>query len=83
MSDYYGDLPAALDSAARLLPRGWSIELSVEQGAAWVALRGPLGEYVELPDATDISLADQILAAANVARQPTSLAGRRDSTDYK
>lgn len=42
------------------LPDGWELRLCMEKGAAWVTLHNPEGDCIELPDAGDKSLEQQV-----------------------
>ena len=42
------------------LPDGWELRLCMEKGAAWVTLHNPDGGTIELPDAGDKSLEQQV-----------------------
>ena len=44
----------------RHLPDGWELRLCMEKGAAWVTLHNPDGDTIELPDAADKSLEQQV-----------------------
>lgn len=56
----------AFNEVAGKLPEGWTIELCLEKGAAWIRLVTPLGN--EFPfDAADSALAGQVLKAYEVA----------------
>lgn len=45
------------------LPEGFEISLCMENGAAWVTLCNPVGELVDLPDAADTTIVQQLNAA--------------------
>lgn len=50
------------------LPDGWELRLCMEKGAAWVTLHNPEGDGIELPDAGDKSLEQQVNDALCEAR---------------
>lgn len=51
------------------LPLGWELRLCMERGAAWVELVNPEGDAVDLPDAADLSIEEQIREALGVAQE--------------
>ena len=55
------------NAVCRHLPEGYELRLCMENGAAWVDLRNPDGDCVELPDAADKSLEKQVNDALCVA----------------
>jgi hypothetical protein len=63
------DLLAMANKVCGQLPEGWEVQLCMERGAAWVALRDTNGDFHPLPDAADKSIEEQIndaIAAAGV-----------------
>lgn len=60
-------LGSAVDNAARDLPCGWTINLQIEQGSAWVVLDGPDGESTT--DFPREFLADEINEAVEHAKK--------------
>jgi len=77
-SHNYIDLIQAIDNAARDLPDGYSINLGVENGAAWVELVRPeskesgLGEDI---DGADRTLVEQIKYAVDIAIEAAKKGG--------
>lgn len=65
-------LDEIIDNACRCLPDGIQVELCMENGSAWVEL-WRIDEYggdeLELPDAADKSLQEQIIDAVATARE--------------
>lgn len=62
----------AIDTVAnaicRDIPDGYELRLCMERGAAWVTLHNEDGDVIELPDAADKTLAEQLAEALQVAR---------------
>lgn len=61
-----------IERAARDLPQGWIIQVSVERGSAWVSLYGPDGISRPLPDSADKTLAEQVRDAVRFPQEPRS-----------
>jgi len=62
-------LDEAVECAARDLPRLWSIEIVVEGDSAWVDLRAPWGNTIELDKIDSTTpLAEQVMTAISIAR---------------
>jgi hypothetical protein len=59
-------LGEAVERAARDLPSGYEVDLSVEQGAGWVVLRDPRGKLTAI-DGADRTLTEQVHAAIDSA----------------
>lgn len=55
------------NAVCKHLPEGWEISLAMENGAAWVTLETPAGDYALLPDQADKTLEEQINDALCVA----------------
>jgi len=45
---------------ARDLPEGYELRVCLDRGAGWVVLCNPAGDVIELPDASDQSIEQQI-----------------------
>lgn len=58
---------AALERAAKDLPEGWIVELSVESGSAWVSLYDPDGRGIPVC-CEDLGLSEQVDVVVNAAR---------------
>ena len=59
-------IQALLETAARDLPPGWTIQICVERGAAWVRLEAPGEVPVEI-DSADLSIEEQVALAIEKA----------------
>jgi hypothetical protein len=57
----------AANMAARHLPIGWQVNLSIERGAGWIDLWNEDGDKVEFPTSPDKDLAEQISDAVDHA----------------
>lgn len=76
MSAHEGaDLFAAVNRACRDLPDGWTIDLSLEFGAAWVSMCDADGNPVEFEE-TDRTLPERINEAVDVAINAATGEGR-------
>ncbi len=62
------DLGGALEDAARSLPDGWQIHVTVERGAGWARLYNPEGIRVDDFDSTDLDLCESIRRGIELAR---------------
>ena len=63
-------LHVAVELAARDLPSFWTIEIVVERGSAWVDLRNPSGNTIELDKIDSTTpLAEQVMTAISIARR--------------
>jgi len=68
------DLMQAIDDAACDLPDGYSINLGVENGAAWVSLKRPDGQTEDI-DSADMTLSEQVKQAAAIATEEAEKGG--------
>ena len=59
----------AMEAACEGLPIGWTINVSLEYGAAYVTLSDGRGNRYALPDPTDRPLSMQITDALTVAKE--------------
>lgn len=64
----------ATNTAARHLPDGWQINLSIERGAGWVDLFDEDGDQVEFDTSPDNDLGQQIDDAVDHALKCVGLA---------
>ncbi len=75
-------LLAAANEICRDIPTGYEIRLCMENGAAWVTLHNSDGDLIELPDAADKTLAEQLNDAVHAAiLDDESLARAMDERD--
>ena len=59
----------AVECAASDLPPNWTIEIVVEGDSAWVDLRAPWGNTIELDKIDSTTpLAEQVMTAISIAR---------------
>lgn len=63
-------LGAALQEAARDLPAGWQIHVTIEHGAGWARLYDPDGIRVDDFDDGDLDLHESIRRGIHLARNP-------------
>jgi len=62
-------LGAALDDAARDLPDGWQIHITIERGAGWAELHNPEGVRADDFDSTDLDLHESIRRGIRLAQK--------------
>ena len=62
-------LGESLNEAARDLPEGWQIHVTVEQGAGWARLYNPEGVRVDDFDSTDLGLWQSIHRGVRLAQK--------------
>jgi len=65
------NLQTAVNHAARELPEGWQILISVERGSGWAELFNADGGKEE-PNLSDLELFDQVYACTKFARAAQS-----------
>lgn len=61
-------LGAALNEAARDLPDGWKIEITVERGAGWARLHNPDGARADDFEDGDLDLPESIQRGIEIAK---------------
>jgi len=60
-------LGAAIQGAARDLPEGWQIQITIEKGAGWARLYNSEGIRVDDFDSTDLGLQESIVRGIGMA----------------
>jgi hypothetical protein len=60
-------LGAAIQAAAKDLPNGWQIHVTVERGSGWARLYNPEGVRVDDFDDGDLNLAESIIHGIEIA----------------
>ncbi len=61
------DMSRIIDMAARDLPEGYTIEISIERGSAWVSLSDP--DSTVIHEAESMRLPDQVLECIDFANE--------------
>jgi hypothetical protein len=62
---------SVLNKVCGEIPAGFQLDISCENGAAWVDVIDPEGNHLALPDSADLSMEEQVLQALSACHAPT------------